>query len=127
MATGKALVRPKLAKIIGPHAVQFDHGTTLDVIDDIIMATGFRADYSFCTVVPPVSANRKDKTLEYIAQETPDSLRVELYKGTISLSAPDSLAFIGRIVTPGLLPTIAELQSRYLIELYRGNVSLPNR
>jgi uncharacterized 2Fe-2S/4Fe-4S cluster protein (DUF4445 family) len=49
LATGRVIVRPKLAKIIGPDAVQFDDGTTLEGIDDIIMATGFRPDYSFCT------------------------------------------------------------------------------
>jgi hypothetical protein len=49
LATGTVIARPKLAKIVGPHAVQFDDGTTLDGIDDIIMATGFRSDYSFCT------------------------------------------------------------------------------
>ena len=48
LAMGKVKVRHKLAKIIGPHAVQFEDGTTLDGIDDIIMATGFRSDYSFC-------------------------------------------------------------------------------
>ena len=65
------------------------------------------------------------KTLKYTGQDTPGSNKVELYKGMLSLAAPDSLAFVGRILTPGLLPTIAELQCRYLIQLYRGNVGLP--
>ena len=44
----------------------------------------------------------------------------------ISPAAPDSLAFIGRILSPGLLPTISELQSRYLVQLYKGNIQLPD-
>jgi Flavin-binding monooxygenase-like len=47
--TGRVIARPKLAKIIGPNAVQFQDGTTLDGIDVIIMATGYRADYSYRT------------------------------------------------------------------------------
>ena len=65
------------------------------------------------------------ETLKYTGQDSPGSIKVELYKGMLSLAAPDSLAFIGRIVTPGLLPTIAGLQCRYFIQLYKGNVGLP--
>jgi len=47
LSTGKVKVRPKLAKITGPDEVEFTDGTRLSGIDAIIMATGFRTDYSF--------------------------------------------------------------------------------
>jgi hypothetical protein len=66
------------------------------------------------------------KELKYTGQNNPESLKVGLYQGVISIAAPDSLAFIGRIIAPSLLPTISELQSRYLIQVYKGNLSLPS-
>lgn len=47
LASGKVLVRSKLAKVIGPKVVEFRDGATLDGIDDIIMATGYRPEHSF--------------------------------------------------------------------------------
>lgn len=49
LASGMVNVRPKLAKIIAPNTVEFVDGSTLDGIDAIIMATGYRPDYGFCT------------------------------------------------------------------------------
>ena len=43
LSTGKIL--------IGPNKVQFQDGTALDGIDAITMATGYRADLSYCILL----------------------------------------------------------------------------
>ena len=45
----------------------------------------------------------------------------------ISLEAPNSLAFIGHTCTPSLAPTVDELQSRYIAQLYKGIIKLPSQ
>jgi hypothetical protein len=49
LETGRVIARPKLAKVIGPNAVQFRDGTILEGVDAIIMATGYEPDCSYRT------------------------------------------------------------------------------
>lgn len=65
------------------------------------------------------------KDLKYTGQESHESRKAELFRGMISLAAPDSLAFVGRVLNPISITTM-ELQSRYLVELYKGRVNLPS-
>jgi hypothetical protein len=37
----------KLKKVIGPNSVEFEGGAILDNLDAIILATGFRSDFTF--------------------------------------------------------------------------------
>src|SRR5271156_1059239 len=48
-----------------------------------------------------------------------------MYQRFISLAAPQSLAFVGTVLAPSLLPTICELQARYLVRLWNGELTLP--
>jgi Flavin-binding monooxygenase-like len=48
-----------------------------------------------------------------------------MYLRFISLPAPQSLAFVGVVLAPSLLPTICELQARYLVRLWNGELTLP--
>lgn len=65
------------------------------------------------------------RDLKYTGQETDKCLKTELYRGLISLAAPESLAFVGRVLNPISITTM-ELQSRYLVELYSDKVKLPS-
>ena len=39
----------KLKKVVGPNSVEFEDGTILDNLDAIILATGYRPEFRFCT------------------------------------------------------------------------------
>ena len=62
---------------------------------------------------------------KYTGQSDPESEKVSLYRGMISLEAPYSLGFVGQVFGLGN-SSIYELQSRYLAQVYKGHITLPS-
>jgi Flavin-binding monooxygenase-like len=63
--------------------------------------------------------------LKYSGKEKFDDVKYGMYRRFISLAAPHSLAFVGAILAPSLLPTICEIQAQYLVRLWNGEITLP--
>ena len=53
--------------------------------------------------------------------------KIRLYKAMISPDASESLAFVGNTSTASVHTVVSELQSRYLAQLFLGNLTLPSR
>ena len=64
------------------------------------------------------------KDLKYTGQKS-EEFPIRLYKRTIPVSTPNSLAFVGAVMAIGILPVAAELQSRYLSLLWKNKITLP--
>jgi hypothetical protein len=111
ISVGAITVKPSLERFSGPGTAHFTDGSAAE-IDGVIFATGFSIGAPFLE--------------EGLLPLHPEENRVSLYKEILNPAAPPTLAFIG-LVQPqtGFMPVI-EMQARWILQVWRGQVGLPD-
>ncbi|XP_067391208.1 flavin-containing monooxygenase 5-like [Emydura macquarii macquarii] len=106
--SGKVLVKPNIREFTETGAI-FEDGTREEDIDAVFFATGYSFSFPFLGDVVKVVENQ-----------------VSLYKFVFPphLEKP-TLAFIGLVQPLGAIMPIAELQSRWAAQVFKGLIKLP--
>ncbi|XP_031198207.1 dimethylaniline monooxygenase [N-oxide-forming] 5-like isoform X2 [Mastomys coucha] len=107
--SGKVRVKPNVKEFTGTDVI-FDDGTVEENIDVVIFATGYNFSFPFLEGLIDVTDNE-----------------VSLYKlmFPLDLEKP-TLAVIGLIQPLGIILPIAELQSRWAVQVFKGLTKLPS-
>lgn len=120
---GKIGLKPGLQEINGS-TLTFSDGSTLNNIDAIIFATGFKSDYSYMdSSIDPTRNARKDWSSLPGSDGRP---LPRLYQGIFSLDHPDSLAFLGTSPFSFMACLNYDLCSMAVSQIWTGNSSLPS-
>ncbi|KAH8678165.1 flavin monooxygenase-like protein [Xylariales sp. PMI_506] len=113
-----------LRQAVGPHEVELEDGTHLEV-DTIIWCTGYRADFSILD--PSVDPTRNTTSRWTSLPGSRGKPLPRLYQNVISLDHPTSLAFMGCVAfATGAFP-LYDLASMAVAQIWReGNSALPS-
>ncbi|XP_030626994.1 dimethylaniline monooxygenase [N-oxide-forming] 5-like [Chanos chanos] len=110
LLTGGVIIKPNV-KEFRSSSVVFEDGTVVDKVDVVVFATGYNYDFPF---LPPSVKNTSGH-------------RMSLYKHIFppSLERP-TLAVVGFIHALGAIMTQAEMQSRWVTQVFKGQKKLPS-
>ena len=110
IVTGSIKVKGNV-KEVGDNSVVLQGGETLENIDALVLATGFKPNYPFAKDIVKVK----------------DDFYTSLYKHVF---LPDdewhTLSVIGAVDLAGPIPAICEMQARVVAEVLAGRCSLPS-
>ncbi|XP_055864135.1 flavin-containing monooxygenase 5-like [Biomphalaria glabrata] len=111
IASGRVVIKPNI-KLFTKKGVIFEDGTFEDNIDLVVFATGYNIVYPF---IDKELLNVQDnKVSMYLLMWLP-----ELTKNT--------LAFLGLCQPIGSMFPIAEMQSRFIAKVFKGEIVLPSK
>ena len=113
---------PGVKRITGPATVELENGEELEV-DTIVCCTGFRNDYSILDPRFDPSANPPEEWLA--APGSKGRPLPRLYQNVFSLSAPDSLAFLGSVWFATGAFFLADVASMCITQVWAGHSHLP--
>lgn len=110
IASGTIVVKPNI-KRFHANRVEFDDGTTLNDIDAVILATGYKYKFPFL-----------DSSLIEVKGN-----RVDLYKHLFPPNLKhNTLALVGIMQQIGAVFPISELQCRLSARVFKGDIQLPS-
>ena len=112
IASGKVKVKPSIEKTCG-NTVYFANGTVIENVDTIILCTGYQREFSFF----------EDSFIDV----QKNGKYLPLYKHIFTSTYGKSLAFVGMFAALGSIVGIAEMQSRYVAEVFKDAVVLPDQ
>lgn len=119
-----------IQEVSGPKSVTFTDGTIIDDLDAIIVCSGYHYDFSLVSgpgnPVDPEKAPNHYQRIQATPYFEPDSPFPRLYQGFISEQYPESLAFLGHMLTLGPPFWIYDLATMALSSMWSGNAPLPS-
>jgi dimethylaniline monooxygenase (N-oxide forming) len=125
---GSVIIKPNIKEFTADgHGVIFNDGSKIDHIDCILMATGFNIAFPyFDEKILTVKDNRVKRSL-HIKTSLRFYLQVRLYKYIWpSHMAHPTLAVMGLVQPWGAINPITELQARWAVRVFKGEVKLPS-
>lgn len=112
IASAKIEVKPAIKNITGCN-VSFSNTTTFEDIDIIILCSGYVRKFPFLD--------------DSIVMMERHGKHIPLYKGTFTPNQyKQSLAFVGMYSVFGQMTSTAEMQARYIAEVFKGDIKLPD-
>ena len=109
---GKIIVKPEIVEAAG-NKVLFSNNTSLQNVDTIILCTGYKRDFSFL--------GNDIVTIKH------DGKFIPLYKNIFYTKYYKSMAFIGIASINGPSTLMAEMQTRYAAQVFKGVIKLPDQ
>ncbi|CAF1340855.1 unnamed protein product [Adineta steineri] len=110
---GSVIVKPNIKEFTADgHGVIFTDGTKIDHVDCILMATGFSIVFPYLD--------------EKILTVQDNKIRLYKYVWPSHMTHP-TLAVMGLIQPLGAINPITELQARWAIRVFKGELKLPSR
>jgi len=111
IASGTVIIKPNIKRFVGNDAVEFDDGTVVDKVDDLIMCTGY--DVSFPLLENGIVEMNKNNEHNLYKMMYPTQLK------------HPTIAVVGLIQPWGAVMPISEMQARYHCEMMLKRVKLP--
>ena len=113
-----------LKQVLGPHEIELDDGTRLEV-DDIVMCTGYENKMG---LLEPRFDPRRNTTPEWLAAPGSRGKALpRLYQNVFSLDHPESLVFMGCAAYSTAAFQLYDVTSMAVAQVWKGNSPLPPR
>lgn len=112
IASAKVEVKPTIERVDGRN-VYFSNGTKIEDVNTIILCTGYIRKFTFLDDgIIPIRRSGK---------------QIPLYKGMfLPNEYKNNIAFVGMFSIFGPVAATAEMQARYIAEVFKGNIKLPD-